>query len=116
MVAIASIHGFRLGGYLDGEIRDLYYSYFSDIIIPFGFYFLLCLNERSIQVLRKWYVKFLFVFSACTILEILQNYGIYVFGMTFDPVDIIMFALGTGAAAFIDEKIFASTLWFWKTQ
>jgi hypothetical protein len=113
MIAIASTHGFRLGGYLDGDLGDFYYSYFSDFIIPFGFYFLLCLNERSIHVFRKWYVKFLFVFIACTAAEIGQLYGIYIFGMTFDPWDIVVFVLGGAIAVCFDRFIFKKWFWFW---
>jgi len=39
MVAIALIHAFRLGTHLDGKLFTLYYSYVSDIVIPFGMYF-----------------------------------------------------------------------------
>ena len=110
---VASTHGFRLGGYLDGKWQDLYYSYFSDFIIPFAFYFLLCLNERAIPVLRKGYVKFLFIFVICLALEIGQYYGYYNVGHTFDPLDILVYALGAGVALLVDQRIFKPHLWFW---
>ena len=62
-VVIALIHAFRLGQVFDGELYKLYYAYFSDIILPFGLYFLLALNDASIPVLRPWYVKAGIIFS-----------------------------------------------------
>ena len=110
---VAATHGFRLGGYLDDKWQDLYYSYFSDFVIPFAFYFLLCLNEKSIPVLRKGYIKFLFIFVICVALEIGQYYGYYNVGHTFDPLDIVVYALGAGAALLVDQGIFKPYLWFW---
>lgn len=57
LVAIALIHVFRLGQIFRGQAYTLYYSYFSDIILPFGMYFLLSLNDKSIPDLQNWYVK-----------------------------------------------------------
>ena len=45
LIIIALIHVFRLGTLFQGGLRILYYSYASDIIIPFGIYFLLCMNK-----------------------------------------------------------------------
>jgi hypothetical protein len=45
MVLIAAIHIFRVGSYLHGELYNYYYGYFSDLILPFGGYFLLGANE-----------------------------------------------------------------------
>jgi len=40
MVLIAAIHAFWLGSYLSGDLYIFYYSYASDLIMPFGIYFL----------------------------------------------------------------------------
>jgi len=63
MMVIALIHVFRVGTYLDDALFTFYYSYFSDIIIPFGMYFLLCRNVVSCPFLRDWRVKALAVFT-----------------------------------------------------
>lgn len=34
---IALLHIFRIGSYLDGFRLSVYYSYFSDLLIPFNF-------------------------------------------------------------------------------
>ena len=64
--------------------------YASDLMLPFGAYFLLSMNELHLGFLRKWHVKALIVFSVMTFSEILQLFGVYFFGGTFDMVDILI--------------------------
>jgi hypothetical protein len=113
IVAIALIHVFRLGQIFQGQAYNLYYSYFSDFILPFGMYFLLSLNEVAIPILRKWYVKAGLIFALTTCVEICQFFDIEVLGATFDPFDILMYGLGVSVAAFIDVRIFSKHLGFW---
>jgi len=72
ILVIALIHIFRVGSYLKGELYLLYYSYVSDLIIPFGIYFLLCIDELFIKILRKWYIKASIIFGFTVLMEILQ--------------------------------------------
>ena len=113
MLGIASIYILRIGHNLEGNFYKLYHSYISDLIIPFGTYFLLCMNEIRIRSLRKWYSKALVVFGVATFIEILQAFGYYIFSKTFDPLDIVMFAIGVSLAAFVDKKIFERFIPFW---
>ena len=113
MVVVALIHIFRVGTYLSGSLFTLYYSYFSDVIIPFGMYFILCLNDRNISFLRGWCTKSLVVFGAASATEIAQAFGIYLLGVTFDPLDFVMFALGTLLAAFVDQVVLTRLLSSW---
>jgi hypothetical protein len=134
-VAIALVHVFRLGQIFQGQAYTLYYSYFSDVILPFGMYFLLSLNDVTISVgfepsttpiiplpnsvsaikksFQKWYVKAGLIFTLTTFAEICQFFGIEVLGVTFDPFDILMYGIGVSVAAFIDVKVFAKYLGFW---
>ena len=114
MLLLAAIHGFRVGSYLSGDAYIYYYSFASDIMLPFGAYFMLCMNEIQFRFLRKWYVKAIIVFGAMTFSEILQFYGIYFFGVTFDWLDILMYAIGTIAAAFVDKQILERFVSSWK--
>ena len=111
--AIALIHIFRLGQIFQGQAYNLYYSYFSDFILPFGAYFLLSLQEITISVFRKWYVKASLIFALTTLAEICQFFGIEVLGVTFDPFDILMYGIGVSVAALIDVKVFTKYLGFW---
>ena len=36
MIAIAAIHFFRVGSYLNGNMYNLYYSFASDMMLPLG--------------------------------------------------------------------------------
>ncbi|MCJ7828016.1 hypothetical protein MUP65_02640 [Patescibacteria group bacterium] len=72
------------------EIRSpflllFYYSYFADLVIPFGFYFLLVLNEHRLIFLKPWWAKALLVFSLCATSEALQFFGIFALARVFDP-------------------------------
>ncbi|MDC0325525.1 hypothetical protein OAM01_02090 [bacterium] len=114
MVTIAAIHTFRIGSYLNGDLYTNYYSYASDLMLPFDTYFLLCMNEFQLGFLRKWYVKALIVFSVMTFSEILQLFGVYFFGVTFDMVDILMYGIGVAFAALLDKQVFERFIPFWK--
>ena len=114
MLLIAAMHGFRVGQYLNGKLYTYYYSFASDLILPIGAYFLLSINEIQIRFLRKWYVKAIIIFMAMTFSEIMQAYGIYFFGVTFDTLDILMFGVGTLFAALIDKQIFERLIPHWK--
>lgn len=116
MLVIAAIHGFRVGTYLDGRSFTLYYSYFSDIVVPFGMYFLLCLNEVSFRFLRDWRVKAGVVFGVSSLTELGQAVGIPLLGLTFDPLDFVMFAIGTLLAVFVDRVLFDRVFSFWSLE
>ena len=113
---ITLMHILRVGSYLHGDLYLLYYSYVSDLIIPFGFYFLLCINELTIKILQKWYVKASFIIGITALVEILQLLGIYALGITFDPIDILMYALGVGIAVIFDRYLFKRFIPFWDLE
>ena len=115
-IIIALIHIFRVGSFLNEDLYILYYSYFSDFILPFGAYFLLCANEFSIDFLRDWRVKSIIVVSVATTAEICQYFGIPVLGITYDPVDIIMYGAGVMSAAIIDKQVFSLIFKFWTVK
>ena len=112
-VAIALVHVFRLGQIFQGQAYNLYYSYFSDFILPLGMYFLLSLNDATIPFFRKWVVKAGLIFAFTTFAEICQFFGIEVLGVTFDPFDILVYGIGVSVAALIDVKVFSKYLGFW---
>lgn len=114
MLAIAAMHGFRIGQYLNGELYIYYYSFASDLVLPLGAYFMLSMVEIQFQFLRNWIVKALIVFAAMTFSEIMQLFGFYFFGVTFDILDILMFGMGVLMAVFIDKQIFERLIPHWK--
>lgn len=114
MVTIAAIHYFRFGSYLNGSLYSLYYSFASDLMLPFGAYFLLCINEIQLPFLRKWYIKALVVFSIMAFSEVMQIFGIYFLGVTFDILDILMYGIGVISAVLFDKQIFRRFIPGWK--
>lgn len=112
-VGIASLHVFRFGRLLSGEWYRLYYSYFSDVALPFGVYFLLTLSEERMPLLRPWYGKAGIVLASTIAAEVAQYFGLYVLGVTFDPLDIVMYGVGVLLAALLDVKVFAPHVRGW---
>jgi len=87
------------------SVHRFFHSYFADIALPFGFYFLLIPNEDASLFLRPWHHKSLAVFLFVLTSEILQFFGIYALATFFDPVDFVMYAGGVLLAAFVDTKL-----------
>jgi len=116
LLLIALVHLFRVGTYLRGPLFTLYYSYFSDIVIPFGMYFLLCLNDVHVRFLRDWRVKAVLVFGATSSTEVMQAFGIPLLGQTFDPLDFAMFGGGVLLAALVDRFLFDRLFRFWSPK
>jgi hypothetical protein len=114
LALIAAAHIFRIGSYLQGEWHNLYYSYFSDIVLPIGAYFLLTLDEPFFPFLQKWFIKAGIIFAFTTFAEICQFFGIEMLGATFDPVDILMYGIGVLMAAFLDVRVFPKYFGFWE--
>lgn len=116
MLLIAAAHIIGLGRYLPGELSNLYSSYFSDFILPFGFYFLFCMAEENIPLLRRWQVKLGVTFLLPAIAETLQYFGVDALGITFDPLDYVMYAAGAATAAVVDRLVFPHVFGFWEIE
>ncbi|NIM49128.1 MAG: hypothetical protein GTO22_07685 [Gemmatimonadales bacterium] len=116
MLLIALVHLLRAGSYLPGALFTLYYSYFSDVIVPFGMYFLLCMNDAHVRFLRDRRAKVVLVFGVASFTELLQALGVPLLGRTFDPLDFVMFAFGVLLAAFVDKLLLDHLLpgWSWR--
>lgn len=86
-------------------VRGLFHSYFADIALPFGFYFLLIVNEDKFIFLCPWHNKALIVFLFVSTSEILQYFGIYALASVFDPIDFVMYASGVFLAVLADIRL-----------
>jgi hypothetical protein len=116
VILIAVVHIFRIGSYLKGELYDLYYSYFSDLVLPFGCYFLLCADELWMPILGRWEAKSAIAFLIPSIAETCQYFGIPVLGSTFDPLDYLMYGIGAISAAVVDTQVFSRIFDFWTLE
>ncbi len=97
-----------------GPFRDFANGYLIDITLPFAVYFLLCMVEKRIHLLERWWLKSALVTGAGLFFEVMQYFGIPLLGRTFDPVDIAMYALGGLLAAFFDRVVFWRLFGFWR--
>lgn len=113
LLVIALIHILRVGSYLRGSLFTFYYSFFSDIVIPFAMYFLLCLNDVQFLFLRDWPVKAMLVFAVASSAEVMQAFGVPLLGQTFDPLDFVMFGVGVLLAALVERFLFDRFLPWW---
>jgi hypothetical protein len=113
IILIAIIHLFRIGNYLNEDLRILYYSYASDIMIPFGIYFLFCLNELRYKFIRSWKIKAFVILCFCAITEILQAFGYYFLGQTFDVLDLLAYSFGVFLAVIFDQFLFKKFIPYW---
>ena len=113
MVPIGLLH-FVTGDQYNGPFPVFVNSYLIDILLPFGFYFLLSLNANAL--LQSWIVRGLLIFTAASAVELAQYKGIPLLGRTFDPLDIIMYGLGVFLAILCDLYIFPRLFSFWKPR
>ena len=92
----------------------LWVNYAKDLIQPFALYFFICLGERWLKTCRG---RALVAFAIPILLEFGQalyyrvSTGRYV--GTFDPMDIVIYAIGVGLAVILEQKVFAKLLKFW---
>ena len=49
-------------------------------------------------------------------MEIAQGVGVPLLGRTFDPVDIIMYAIGVGLAVLLDTAVLPRIFEFWQSM
>ena len=109
---IAVLHVIGVGRTSSEKVYVFFTSYFSDLVLPFGFYFLLILGSEKFEFLRKKWVRTVIMIAIPSGMEILQYFGIYALGLTFDPFDILCYAIGVITALMID-LILEKTPLFW---
>ncbi|MBI5935512.1 MAG: hypothetical protein HY867_17560 [Chloroflexi bacterium] len=104
------LENFHYGAYFEpgGLACRLYASYFTDLIQPFGLYFILCMFEGLIPSLKSWWGKALIVFLIPAGMEILQGFGLDILGRGFDGFDFLAYAAGGLLAALIERKALAN--------
>ena len=113
MVPIVLLH-FVTGSQYNGPFPLFVNGYLLDILLPFGFYFLLGLTNYAL--FQTWIVRGLLIFTAASAVELAQYKGIPLLGRTFDPLDIIMYGLGVFLAILCDLFIFPRLFSFWKPR
>ena len=97
---------FIIGPNYEGVFKHFIRGYLIDILLPLNLYLLLQISLRKkISVTKSRMIAALFTFSFGITVEILQLNGINFLGRTYDPLDILMYAIGIGLGIVIDLTI-----------
>lgn len=99
------------GPHYSGPFPDFVNGYLIDIMLPFAFYFLLCLYEHPLM--QPWYVKSVLVFAVGFTVETAQYLGYDLFGSTFDPLDYLAYTAGVLLAAAFESLVLARRFHSW---
>ena len=111
---VATLFVLRPASRLPHDYYIFYQSFGGDILIPFAFYFILDISAADWRLLRLWPIKFIIVFAGASTSELLQFFGIYAFGVTFDYWDFLMYFLGATLAVLVDRVILPQFLSNWE--
>lgn len=112
-LAVGLLH-FVTGKQYSGPFPRFVNGYLIDILLPFAAYLLLCNIERP--PINRWWIRCLAVFGLGAAVEMLQFFGVPVFGRTFDPWDFAAYGAGVMMAAFADLILFPRVFSFWKDE
>lgn len=104
-IFIGLLH-FIIGPDYQGIFKHFIRGYLIDILLPMNLYLLIQISLRKYMSVHKArIIGSIFTFAFGTIVEILQLYKIEFLGRTYDPWDIIMYAIGIGLGIVIDLTI-----------
>jgi hypothetical protein len=104
-VFIGLLH-FIIGPDYQGIFRHFMRGYLIDILLPMNLYLLLQIALRKNRSVSKARITgSIITFAFGTMVEIFQLYEIDFLGSTYDPWDILMYAIGIGLGIAIDATI-----------
>jgi hypothetical protein len=97
---------FIIGPDYQGIFKNFIRGYLIDILLPMNLYLLLQIALRKhISINKARIIGSIFTFTFGTIVEILQLCKIEFLGRTYDPLDILMYAIGIGLGIVFDLTI-----------
>ncbi|MBL8960757.1 MAG: hypothetical protein JNJ98_12960 [Gemmatimonadetes bacterium] len=89
-----------------GPFRAFVTGYLIDLLLPFSLVLLLGVGLEQAPTLRRPAVRATAVVLVGVAVEWLQYLGVPVFGRTFDPLDLLMYAAGALAALALERVAF----------
>jgi hypothetical protein len=104
-IAVAALH-LVTGPRYQGPFRAFVTGYLIDLALPFSLVLLLGVGLATVPRLRAPLVRALLVFSIGAVVEVSQYFGVPVFGRTYDPLDLLMYAAGASAALVFERIVF----------
>ena len=106
-LAVAALHLVTGPGYR-GPLRAFVTGYLIDLALPFALVLLLGIGLAPVRVLGLPLVRAALVFLVGAVVETSQYLGVPLFGRTFDPVDLLMYAAGALAAVGFERLAFST--------
>lgn len=104
-LAVGALHLFTGPDY-HGPLRSFVTGYLVDLVLPFSLVLLLGVGLEHSPTLRHPTLRAAAVFLFGAAVEFLQYLGVPLFGRTFDPVDLLMYAIGASAAVAFERQAF----------
>jgi len=104
-LAVGALHLFT-GPHYRGPLRAFVTGYLIDLVLPFSLVLLLGVGLDRSPSLRLPAVRATAVFLFGAAVEFLQYLGVPLFGRTFDPLDLLMYATGAVAALAFERLAF----------
>lgn len=109
IVAIALFVGllhFVTGPDYHGPFKNFVQGYLIDLLLPLNLYLLLQLSLRKkLSVSYSRIIAAVATFLFGVFVELMQLNNIHLFGSTYDPLDILMYAMGIGLGLLLDLTI-----------
>ncbi len=105
-LSVGALHLFT-GPHYRGPLRAFVTGYLIDLVLPFSLVLLLGVGLDGSPTLRLPAVRAAAVFLLGAAVEFLQYLGVPLFGRTFDPLDLLMYATGATAALAFERMAFA---------
>lgn len=97
---------FVTGPGYQGIFKHFVQGYLIDLLLPLNLYLLFQLSLRKkISVSYSRMIAAVAVFSFGVFVELMQLNNIHLFGSTYDPLDILMYATGVGLGILLDLTI-----------
>lgn len=104
-LAVAALH-LVTGPHYRGPLRPFVTGYLIDLVLPFSLVLLLGMGLEGSPRLQGPALRAAAVVLFGATVEFLQYLGVPLFGRTFDPLDIVMYATGAIAALVFERLVF----------
>jgi hypothetical protein len=105
-LAVGALH-LLTGPEYHGPLRWFVTGYLIDLVLPFSLVLLLGIGLERSPALRHPALRAAAVILLGATVELLQYLGVPLFGRTFDPVDLLMYATGAIAALAFERQAFS---------
>ena len=105
-LSVAGLH-LLTGPRYNGPFRAFVTGYLIDLVLPFALVLLFGIGLARVPVLGLPVARACLVFLIGVAVEVSQYLGIPLFGRTFDPLDVLMYAAGAFAALGFERLAFS---------